>query len=57
MSESIDKYFNVRIKLRTDSHSNWNKKENFIPYKGEIIIYDILKDEEAILLNKEPINY
>lgn len=57
MSESIDKYFNVRIKLRIDSHSNWNKKENFIPYKGEIIIYDILKKEEAILLNKEPINY
>lgn len=36
-----DRIFNVRIKLRNDSHANWEKQPNFVPMDGEIIIYDI----------------
>lgn len=37
-----DRIFNVRIKLRNDSHINWNKKaETFVPMDGEIVIYDV----------------
>lgn len=36
-----DRIFNVRIKLRNDSHSNWAKKTDFVPMDGEIVIYDI----------------
>lgn len=36
-----DRVFNVRIKLRNDSHANWEKQPNFVPMDGEIIIYDI----------------
>lgn len=39
-----DRVFNVRIKLRNDSHANWEKQSNFVPMDGEIIIYD--KDSE-----------
>lgn len=35
-----DRIFNVRIKLRNDSHANWEKQPNFVPMDGEIIIYD-----------------
>lgn len=35
-----DRIFNVRIKLRNDSHANWKKQPNFVPMDGEIIIYD-----------------
>lgn len=48
MADLLDKYFNVRIKLRNDSYQNWNSKENFIPYDGEVIIYDRIDAVEAI---------
>lgn len=57
MAILADKYYNVRIKLRNDSHENWNKQKTLIPFDGEIIIYDILKNEEAERINKEPIPY
>lgn len=42
MSSLMDKYFNVRVKLRNDSHYNWeNKAKDFIPLDGEMILYDI----------------
>ena len=41
MSELIDKYFNVRVQLRNDDYSNWEKQKDFIPKEGEIIIYNI----------------
>ena len=42
MSSLMDKYFNVRVKLRNDSHYNWeNKAKDFVPLDGEIILYDI----------------
>lgn len=59
MATLLDKYYNVRIKLRNDSHSNWKIQENkdFRPYDGEIIIYDILGEKEAVELNISPINF
>ncbi len=55
----LDKYYNVRIKLRNDSHSNWKIQEEngFRPYDGEIIIYDILEEAEAANLNMPPIPF
>lgn len=54
MATLLDKYYNVRIKLRNDSHINWAEKENtFVPFDGEIIIYDILDAEEAIKLSEK----
>ena len=51
MAELIDKYFNVRVKLRNDSHENWeNKAKDFTPFDGEVIIYDINKDYPFQLL-------
>ena len=44
MSNNLDKYFNVRIKLQNDSKQNWEKND-FIPLDGEIIIYDIDKKD------------
>ena len=32
--------FNTRITLKHDIEANWVKATNFIPLKGEIIIYD-----------------
>lgn len=56
MSSLSNKYYNVRIKLRNDSHSNWQIEEKtFIPCDGEIIIYDPLNEAEAKRLNKQPI--
>ena len=58
MSELENKYYNVRIKLRNDSWTNWKEKENsFRPYNGEIIIYNILEKDEAESLKMEPIPY
>lgn len=45
-----DRIFNVRIKLRNDSHANWEKQTNFVPMDGEIIIYDIDNDHKFQLL-------
>lgn len=55
MAELIDKYFNVRIKLRNDSWTNWKKQEKtFRPYDGEIIIYDIPTAEERATYGLRP---
>ena len=35
------KNINTRIILKHDTETNWNKAVNFIPNKGEVIIYDI----------------
>lgn len=52
MTNLNDKYYNVRIKLRNDEYRNWiNKENNFIPYDGEVIIYDILSEADAALLH------
>ncbi len=32
---------NIRIIHKHDTEENWLKAENFIPLKGELIIYDI----------------
>ena len=34
-----DKTIKTRIQLKNDTESNWNKAVNFIPLKGELIIY------------------
>lgn len=34
-----NKNFNTRIQLKNDIETNWNKATNFIPLKGEAIIY------------------
>ena len=59
MATLLDKYYNVRIKLRNDSHSNWKIQEEkgFRPYDGEIIIYDILGETEAAQLNMPPVPF
>lgn len=31
----------ARIRLKTDTESNWNKALNFVPLKGEVIVYSI----------------
>ena len=59
MTTLLDKYYNVRIKLRNDSHSNWKIQEekDFRPYDGEVIIYDILNEAEAKQLNIPPVPF
>ena len=40
--------FNARYQQKIDTEANWNKAVNFIPMKGEIIIYkdsDIVKEK------------
>lgn len=39
----MSKKINTRIQLKNDVESNWNQAKNFIPLKGELIIYN--KDE------------
>jgi len=34
-----EKTIKTRIQLKNDTESNWNKAVNFIPLKGELIIY------------------
>ena len=36
-----NKNINARIIHKHDTETNWNKAINFIPMKGEIIVYDI----------------
>ena len=43
---SIEKNMNTRIQHKHDSEANWEKAINFIPKKGELIVYDI--DENYI---------
>lgn len=43
MTAQVDKYYNVRVQLMSDSEQNWEKKENFIPYEGEVIVYNDAK--------------
>lgn len=33
------KQFNARIQHKIDTYANWEKATNFIPLKGELIIY------------------
>lgn len=35
-----EKTFNTRVVGKHDVESNWNKAVNFVPMKGEVIIYD-----------------
>ena len=35
-----EKRLNTRVFLKHETEENWNKAENFIPQKGEVIIYD-----------------
>lgn len=35
-----EKNFNTRIIHKHDTEANWLKAENFIPKKGELIVYD-----------------
>ena len=37
----MDKKFNARVQHKIDTQKNWEKATNFIPLKGELIIYDI----------------
>ena len=37
----MDKKFNARVQHKIDTQENWEKATNFIPLKGELIIYDI----------------
>ena len=37
---SIEKNMNTRIQHKHDIEANWNKALNFIPKKGELIVYD-----------------
>lgn len=40
MSENIIKY-NARVTQKRDTEANWNNAVNFIPLRGEIIVYEI----------------
>lgn len=37
---SDNKTFNTRIQHKHDTEANWLKAANFIPLKGELIVYD-----------------
>ena len=39
-----EKQINGRIIQKHDSEANWEKATNFIPLKGEIILYDDLNE-------------
>ena len=39
---------NTRIQLKRDTTENWNNKRDFIPYKGEVIIYTDWKPRYAV---------
>lgn len=36
-----EKIFNTRVVNKHDLEANWNKAVNFIPLKGELIVYDV----------------
>lgn len=38
-----NKTFQGRIVQKHDTKANWDKATNFVPLKGEIIVYDDLK--------------
>lgn len=42
----MEKQFKARISHKIDIEENWDKATNFIPLKGEIIIYDIDANNE-----------
>ena len=48
MSDIVKKTIQTRITQKHDIEENWNKAENFIPRKGEIIIYD--KDDNHVTI-------
>lgn len=41
-------YYNSRIQQKIDTYDNWKKATNFIPLKGEIIIYTTDEEENEI---------
>ena len=57
MATLMDKYYNVRIKLRNDSWTNWESKQDLVPYDGEVIIYDIPTIEEKRKYRLDALNY
>ena len=57
MATLMDKYYNVRIKLRNDSWTNWENRQDFVPYDGEVIIYDIPTTEERRKYGLDTLNY
>ena len=48
MADIVKKTIQTRIAQKHDVEENWNKAENFIPKKGEIIIYD--KDDNHVTI-------
>lgn len=46
MSEKV--FSNVRVKLKYDTEENWNKATNFVPMRGEVIIYTPTNDTTNI---------
>ena len=36
---AVQQSIKTRIQLKNDTEANWNKAINFIPLKGEVIIY------------------
>lgn len=48
MADIVKKTIQTRIAQKHDVEANWNKAENFIPKKGEIIIYD--KDDNHVTI-------
>lgn len=48
-----DKNFNGRIKMKSDTTENWKKSLNFIPLKGEILVYldYATKEENGKIVN------
>ena len=58
MSEQFNKYYNVRIKLRTGSWTEWmTEGSDFIPYNGEAIIYERPTNNEKTAYNIKNIDY
>jgi hypothetical protein len=41
-----EQFLKTRISHKIDIEENWNKATNFIPLKGEIIIYDVDANNE-----------
>ena len=35
----MSKEFNTRVKHKIDTYENWSKATNFIPLRGELIVY------------------
>jgi hypothetical protein len=47
MSENLEKRIRSRSIQKHDLEVNWNKATGFVPYKGELIVYDREVDEDG----------